>query len=100
MGSEIGRFEADLGIARRVRLTEAIPREAHDHGPNLINDGERAPPCGCPVIELAAVVAELSRLVLLAQHLSELVAVCHGEPAQGDCHLHDIFLIHHNAVRL
>jgi hypothetical protein len=98
--AQIGRFETHLGIARTVRLTEAIAREAHNHGPDRIDHPTFQTTGHGSLIELPLIVSQLSCLMFLAQDLSELVPVFDGESTQGHRHFHDIFLIHHDAVRL
>ena len=58
-----------------MRFTEAVAREAHDHGPDFIHHGNRgAVRHGTPV-ELRPVILELPLLVLFADDLTKLVRV-------------------------
>ena len=82
-----------------MRLTEAIAGEAHHHGPNGIDDMDCHATRYRAFIELALIVAELPCLMFLAQDLSELVAILHGEPSQRHGDLHHIFLIDHDPMR-
>src|SRR5665811_1641893 len=97
MGTEIGRFETDLRIARTVWLAEAVTRETHDHGPDLVDDRAWDGSHGCALVKLPLVIAELFFLVLLTQHLAELIAVMDRESPNSDGDVHHIFLIDHDA---
>ena len=56
--------------------------------------------CSSPFVELSLIVSQLPFLVLLAEDLAQLIAVVYGESAQGHRHLHHIFLVDHDPVRL